>query len=204
MRRIAFVLVLALLAGFERKAFASSCAELVRSAETHETAREDDLAARRYTEAVTLDATCEKAWLGLAALRVRQGDGREAERVAAVAFEHLPSVRVILVALARARWLQGRREEAEHDLEAYLEHAPSDDARGVLRELSGWYSAEGKLPAQLAVWRRLLALATNETDKKEALTTVRALVVLVSHADPVTSPSRNDSALRRAAARAAY
>lgn len=189
MRCIATVLAIVFALLFApRTAFGSSCVDLVRSAQAHEAAHEDDLAARRYTEAVTLDATCEKAWLGLAALRVRQGDGKEAERVAAVAFEHLPSVRVILVSLAHARWIQGRREDAERDLEAFVETASPDDARRTLHELSDWYAAEGKAPAQLAVWRRLFFLATSDPEKKEAQTMVKALVVIVSQADPVTSP----------------
>ena len=64
-----------------RTAAASSALELVRMAHVHETAREDDVAIRRYMEALALDATCEDAYLGLGALRARLGDLREADRV---------------------------------------------------------------------------------------------------------------------------
>src|SRR5437899_2808972 len=104
---------------FCRTARATSCGELVRAAESNESAHEDDVAARRYTEALTLDSTCQRAYLGLAALRVRQGDGREAERVAALALDHIPTMRALLVSLARAKWIQGKREDAERDLEMY-------------------------------------------------------------------------------------
>jgi tetratricopeptide (TPR) repeat protein len=171
--------------------WATSCAELVQQAELHETAHEDDIAARRYTEALTLDSTCHKAYLGLATLRVRQGDGREAERVAAALLDHLPTMRSALAVLGRAKWLQGKHDEAEHDLEAYADSA--DDPRAVLRELAGWYGSEGKAPAQLAVYRRLLAL---DPDSKETRAMVKALTIVVSHADPVSAPAF-DTPIRR-------
>lgn len=190
-------LACALVVLFTRTARATSCSELVREAESHESAHEDDVAARRYTEALTLDATCQKAYLGLAALRVRQGDGREAERVVAALLDHIPTMRAALATLARAKWIQGKREEAEHDLEAYALDA--DDPRPVLRELAGWYAGEGKTPAQLAAWRRLLAL---DPESKEARAMVKALTLLVALADPVISPAF-DTPVRRAIAKAA-
>ena len=168
---------------FARTAHATTCGELVREAESHESAHEDDIAARRYTEALTLDSTCQKAYLGLAALRVRQGDGREAERVASVALDHIPSMREALAQLARGKWIQGKRDDAERDLESY---ARETDDRSAWRELAGWYEQEGKTPAQLGVWRRLLVL---DPDSKEARTMVKALALVVSLADPVTSPA---------------
>jgi hypothetical protein len=198
LRWLAFAIVLLA----PKLASASSCVELVRLAEAHESAHEDDLAVRRYTEAVTLDATCQRGWLGLAALRLRHGDGREAERVATVGLEHIPTLHALLVSLARARWLQGRREDAERDLESFIERASPEEGRAALRELSGWYASEGKTPAQLGVWRRLLTLAADEASQKEARTMIRALVVLVSPADPVTAPPYA-SPVRRAAAEAA-
>jgi hypothetical protein len=65
----------------DRPAWASSALELVQSARAHERAHEEDLALRRYMEALSLDPTCEEAYLGLGSLRARRGDLRESERV---------------------------------------------------------------------------------------------------------------------------
>jgi tetratricopeptide (TPR) repeat protein len=185
-----------------RSASASTCQELVREARSHEAAREDDVAVRRYTEAIALDGTCEGAYAGLATLRTRQGDGREAERVASMALAHLPAFRWARVLLARAIWIQGRREEAEHVLDAFIETAPSDEARLAIRELSDWYASEGKAPAQLRVWRRYHSIAEQQGDvaaQKEARTMVLALMSIVAEADPVM---RSDTPARRAIAHA--
>ena len=58
---------------------ASSADDLVAQARDHEAANDDGVAARRYTEALSLDATHAGAWLGLGALRMRLGDAAEAE-----------------------------------------------------------------------------------------------------------------------------
>ncbi|MGH7298667.1 MAG: hypothetical protein ACRELB_27245, partial [Polyangiaceae bacterium] len=70
--RVCAILGLCLLA---RGASATeSSEELVRQARAHETAHEEDLAVRRYMEALELDPTTEAAWLGLVALRLRLGE----------------------------------------------------------------------------------------------------------------------------------
>lgn len=184
---------------------AAQCDELVRQAAAREAAGDDAVAARRYTEALALDATCGPAYLGLAALRLRQRDGREAERVALSALEHLPGLRGALAVLARARWLEGRRDEAERDLARFAATSPPDDARAALRQLAEWYGVDGNPAAQLAAWRRLSALAEDAGDApalREARTTVRALLILVGPADPVSAPPA-DTPARRAAAAAA-
>ncbi len=74
-----------------------------------------------------------------------------------------------------------------------------------MRELAGWFGEEGKAPAQLATWRRLLAAAEKTNDAaltREARTTVRALQILVGPADPVSAPVEGDD-VRRAVARMA-
>ncbi len=195
-------LVVIALAASPREARASSAQELVREARAHEAAHKEELALRRYSEALSLDPTLADAYLGLGELRARRGDAREAERVYSVAMEHVPGLRAALVGRARARWQMGMRDEAENDLWAYV--ADTDD-KAALRELAGWFGEEGKVPAQLAAWRRMLAVAERTSDAalvREARTTVRALQILVGPADPVSAPVEGDD-VRRAVARMA-
>jgi tetratricopeptide (TPR) repeat protein len=185
-----------------RAALASSSAdELVRQAHAHEDAREDDLALRRYMDALTVEPTSAGAWLGLGALRMKLGETAEAERVYDAALERIPTLRLALQGRARARWALGRHAEAEDDLELYAasELAP-------LRELADWFGADGRAPAQLATWRRLLAAARDQDDEsleREARRMVRALVILVDGADPAASPVDADATRRALAAVAA-
>jgi tetratricopeptide (TPR) repeat protein len=195
---IACALVL-FLAGPAR-ATPASVLELVREAREHEAQREDDIAARRYTDALGLDPTCEEAYLGLATLRARQGDAREAERVYSVALEHVPQLKAALAGRARARRALGARDLAELDLETYL--STEEDTR-ALRELAGWYGEDGRHAAQLGAWRRLLASAARSGDPglgREARTMVRALQILLGPADPVASPPDAQVPARRAIA----
>jgi len=154
------------------------------------------LALRRYTEALTIDPTSSDAWLGLGALRMRLGEASEAERVYATALERVPSLRRALEGRAHARWALGRHLEAEADLDAYvtLERDPA-----ALRELAAWFGADGRVPAQLATWRRLLAFASDGGDvelERQARRMVRALVILVDGADPASSPVDADATRR--------
>jgi tetratricopeptide (TPR) repeat protein len=195
LRNLLAAVSLAITVGAARPAFASSALELVRMARAHEVAREEDLALRRYTEALSLDPTCEEAYIGLGRLRARRGDLREAERVYNVALEHIPSLRAARLGRAYVRRALGARAEAIDDL---LTGAEDDPA--ALRVLAGWYGEEGQTPAQLAVWRRLLARAEATQDAAllhEARTTVRALVILVGPADPAAAPATDDRTFRR-------
>jgi tetratricopeptide (TPR) repeat protein len=176
---------LMLLAG-RAEASTSSALELVRMARAHEQAREDDLALRRYMEALSLDSRCEEAYLGLGSLRARRGDLREAERVYSVALDHFPQLRAARTARAYLRHALGANNEAIQDLLAGAEEDPS-----ALRILASWYGEDGQTPAQLSVWRRILARAEATQDAAllhEAKTMVRALVILVGPADPAASP----------------
>ena len=181
----AIVLTGALL--FARPAIASSASELVRIAHAHELAHEDDIALRRYMEALSLDPTCEEAYLGLGDLRARRGDLREAERVYSTLLEHFPQNRTARVARAQIRRALGATALARTDLLVGFE----DDV-GVLRTIAGWYGEDGSAPAQLATWRRIGAIADAGGDTalvREARTMVRALVILVGPADPVAAPA---------------
>jgi tetratricopeptide (TPR) repeat protein len=172
----------------------------VRQARAHEAAREDDVAARRYMEALQVDVTTEDAWLGLGALRLRLGEPAEALRVYEASLVRLPGLRRALQGRARALWALGRHAEAEATFEAY---AALDGGAAALRELGAWYGSEGRTPAQLSVWRRILRLAVEAGDdslEHEARRMVRALVVLVDGADPAASPAAPDATRRAMAA----
>jgi tetratricopeptide (TPR) repeat protein len=188
------VIVAALLAS-ATDASASSALELVRIARALEQSRQEEVALRRYMEALVLDPTCEEAYLGLGSLRARRGDLREAERVYSVALEHLPQLRHARLARAYVRRALGATAEAIQDLVAGLE----DDV-GTLRILATWYGEDGQTPAQLAVWRRIATRAEVLQDgalAQEARTMVRALVILVGTADPAAAPP-DDRGVRQA------
>jgi tetratricopeptide (TPR) repeat protein len=175
----------------------SSADELVRQGREHEIAHEEDIALRRYTEALTIEPNHADAWLGLGALRMKLGEASEAERVYAAALERIPSLRGALEGRARARWALGRHPEAEADLEAYATSGAGDVR--ALRELAGWFGTDGRLPAQLATWRRILAIASRIDDvalEREARRMVRALIILVDGADPASSPVDPDPTRR--------
>jgi tetratricopeptide (TPR) repeat protein len=168
---------------------ASSALELVRVARAAEQARQEDVAVRRYMEALSLDPVCEEAYLGLGSLRTRRGDLREAERVYSVALEHLPQLRPARLARAYVRRALGFQGEAIQDLLAGLE-----EDIATLKTLASWYGEDGQTPAQLAVWRRILGRAETLQDPAlahEARTMVRALIIVVGTADPAASPPEN-------------
>lgn len=184
-RLVAAALGLALVATAPRAA-ASSALELVRIARAYEVQHQDDLALRRYMDALALDPICEEAYLGLGSLRARRGDLREAERVYTVALQHLPQLRAARVARAMVRRSMGANADAVDDLLAGAEDDPS-----ALRILAQWHGDDGQTPAQLAVWRRIAAAAEatqNAALLREARTMVKALVILVGPADPAAAP----------------
>jgi tetratricopeptide (TPR) repeat protein len=174
-------------------ASASPVTELVREAQDLEAAHQEDRAVRRYTEALELDPTCAPAYLGLADLRARRGDTREAERVYSMALDHVPSLHTALIGRARVRRRLGALREGEEDLERYLSH---EEDLAEMKELAGWYGEDGRALAQLATWRRLyvtaVRLQAEDGVLREARATVRALQLLAGPCDPVTSPSVTD------------
>ncbi len=202
-RRPVAVLALLIASLGARSSRASSSAdELVRQARAHEAAHEDDVALRRYTDALSEDRTSADAWLGLGALRMKVGEPAEAERVYDTALAQVPTLHLALRGRARARWAIGRHVEAEEDMRAYAALERDADA---LRELAEWFGADGRTPAQLATWRDLLAVAKAAGDatlERAARRMVRALVILVGGADPAASPVDPD-ATRRALAKIA-
>jgi len=125
----------------------ASSDELVRQARAHEAAHEDDVAVRRYMEALELDVTSEDAWLGLGALRLRLGEPAEALRVYDASLVRVPTLHRAVQGRARALWALGRHAEAEATLDTY---ATLEGGAGALRELGGWYGSEGRTPAHPA------------------------------------------------------
>jgi tetratricopeptide (TPR) repeat protein len=199
-RGSAFVLASLALASLSLEAkrceASSSADELVRQARAHEAAHEDDVALRRYTDALAVDRTNPEAWMGLGGLRLKLGEPEEAERVYDTALTEVPTLHAALRGRAQARWSLGRHAEAEADLDAY---ASAEGDATTLRELAGWFGADGRTPAQLATWRRLLVLAREGDDasfEREARRMVRALVILVDGADPASSPVAPDETRR--------
>lgn len=179
---------------------ASSIDELLASAERHAAQGNEEVALRRYTEALSLDGTCEACFLGLGALRERRGDLAEAERVYGAALIRRPDLGGVRIARARVRWKLGRRDEALAD----LEDAASRTARpDVLRELIARYREIGQVPAQLRAARQLLAAGERMQDAsilREAQVLVAALTLVAGPLDPVSQPVAPD-ATRRALAR---
>jgi tetratricopeptide (TPR) repeat protein len=195
LRSVAFAAVALGVLGYAGEASASSALELVRIARAHERAHEEDVAVRRYMEALTLDPTCEEAYLGLGSLRVRRGDLRESERVYSVALEHLPGLRPARMARAYVRRSLGANAAAIEDL-----LMGAEDDISALRILASWYAEDGQTPAQLSVWRRIAARAEaihHAPLLHEARTMVRALVMLVGTADPAASPPDARERVRR-------
>ncbi len=181
---------------------ASSIDELLASAERHIAAGEEEIALRRYTDALTLDPTCEACYLGLGALREKRVDLREADRVYTAALvRRVPPV-AVLIARARVRWALGFREDALADLEDAVSREPGAEG---LRRLGGYYAELRMVPARLRVARQLLALGERNADEaiiREARILSTALALVAGPADPVTQPVKAD-AVRRALAKAA-
>jgi tetratricopeptide (TPR) repeat protein len=185
---IAVLSALALLASTPFARASASSAALVEQARAHERVHEDEIAVRRYSEAIRLDPSDGDAYLGLGALRLRTGDAREAERVYTALLQNVPSLHKAKAGLARAHRAMGLREQAAEEM---LEYATQHDDVSALRELAEWQKQDERPPALLATWRAVLAIALRKDDAtlaREARTMVRALQILVAPADPATSP----------------
>jgi len=172
---------------------ADPAVDLLAEARAEEARHHDDVAIARYHEAVSLDPTLEDAYLGLAALRVRLGDLREADRVHSLALARIPGFARARRARADVRRKLGLRVEATADLAAYAEATDDADA---FSQLVTWYSEDGFFPKALAIARRLRERARQRNDDKvtrDARALVRALESVVGEADPVVAPPRSAS-----------
>ncbi|HEX9295676.1 MAG TPA: tetratricopeptide repeat protein [Polyangiaceae bacterium] len=178
----------------------STAQELTRQGREHVKNGHDELAARRFAEAVQIDPTYGPAYLELAAVRERSGDLREAERTYDVAIGRVPDFAGALRARAALlhRLGEGGREIADLEAAARLTDTPD-----VFRELAQGHVADGAWPAALATWRKIQALAEKVGDEqlaREANTQIRGLVVLCGELDPVASGTSSRDWVRRAEA----
>lgn len=170
--------------------YASSATELVASGKRAEASHDDDVAARRYTDALALDGSLDEAWMALGALRTRQGDLREAERVYAVFVSRRRASVAAHLAHAESLHALGRTEEAAAEIEIVARVAPRERKR-----LGAWYAEDGLYPAALATWRAVLTQAVSEGDDEtatEARAMVRALVLFAKPCDPAAFPTSED------------
>jgi tetratricopeptide (TPR) repeat protein len=175
--------------------------ELLASAERSLAQGNEEVAIRRYSEALALDGTCEPCFLGLGALREKRGDLKEAERVYSAALLRRADFPDVRIARARVRWRLERREDAVADLEEAAARTPRAD---VFRELVSKYRELRQVPAQLRAARQLLSFAEHAQDDalaQEARVLVTALVLVAGPTDPVAQPTTPDH-VRRALARA--
>lgn len=161
------------------------------------------LAIGAYTAAIRVDPTLGAAYLGLARLRERLNDRREAELL----YTHATMLRDVraraLFGRALLRRADARGREAFLDLEesVALEADPA-----ALQTLAGWYVESRNWPAALAVWRRLARLHSDAGDRpnlREAELSVAALRVLAAEADPVQTVPDGAGWVRRSLARIA-
>jgi tetratricopeptide (TPR) repeat protein len=170
----------------------TSSDELVRQGKLHEACDEADSALRSYTDALALDPTSGDAYLGLGSVRLRLGQAREAERVYSTALEHIPTLTAALAGRAHARRALGARDLADRDLADY---ATMTKSVASWRELAKWFGEEGRLTAELSVWRGLRDFADSHSDAALAATArveIRALVVLAKPIDPAAYPATDD------------
>jgi tetratricopeptide (TPR) repeat protein len=187
----------------------SSAALLVTQGKAREAAGDELTALKRYGDALALDPACEDAYLALGGLRAKRGEALEAEQVYSTGLLHLPHSIPLVVARAKVRRVLGKLGGAADDLSTAIASlspgAPGALAteRGILRELASLKRQQGEPAAELAVWRRLLAIAHAEGDAavvKEASIQARALSLFVGDVDPALGGRFEHEEIRRALA----
>jgi tetratricopeptide (TPR) repeat protein len=164
--------------------------ELTRQGQAHAHDGDNDLAIRRFLEALTLDPGYGPAYLELGAARMRGGDLQEAQRTYDLAIERIPNFAAAYRARAALKRRMGETEAEIEDLEMATKLAETPE---TLRELAGRYVETKAWPAALATWRRMSAFAEVRGDqalRHEASTKMRALQLLCAELDPVTGVSQ--------------
>lgn len=177
----------------------AQAAELTRQGQDHAAHSDRDTAARRFLDAIAMDATYGPAYLALGALEESTGDPREAERAYSLGIDHVAGFADGLIARGRLRARQRRVAEALGDLEAASALRPEDT--GVLRELEGAYVSIDAFPAALRAARRIAEIADAQGDAaaaKAARVTVRALSLIVGDLDPVIAGASGRGRVRSA------
>src|SRR5579859_4066432 len=139
---------------------ASSAQLLVAQGHDRETAGDALTAMKRYSDAITIDPTCEEAYLALGALREKRNELSEADEVYSVGMARVPTSVAIVVARGHVRRLLGKLAAASDDLHhAIAASADVGVQRSALRELVQVKRLQGEPAAELGLWRRLLAIA---------------------------------------------
>lgn len=155
-----------------------------------------------YDEAVRTDSTLGAAALRLGSLRERMGDRAEAEMLYTHAIRAPETRADAFHARALLKNAAQQRASALLDLAESVALSPRPER---LHLLGTWYVEARSWPAALAVWRALLAHATETGDQtalREARVTVAALSWLASDTDPVQAGAGSPDWVRRSLARA--
>src|SRR4051812_4714824 len=163
-----------------------AASELTRQGLEHAHEGNDDLAVRRFVEALSLDAHHGPAYLALGAARERAGDLEEAARTYDLAIANIPGFAAAYRARAALRRRMGEQDGELADLETAT--AITETPEG-LRELAARYVESKAWPAALATWRKIAQLAQQHNDepaRREAAMKARALALLSGELDPVT------------------
>lgn len=201
---LACALVLALTAPAHAESFVRNLAQRALERGITQEARGDlAQALTSYDEAVRTDATLGAAAMRLGALRERMGDREEAELLYSRAISSVDASADAYYARALLRSNAQRRAEAMADLAESVARSPEPTR---LRLLGGWYVEARLWPAALAIWRALLADATQKGDGaqiREARLTVSALSWLASDTDAVLAGKTSDDWVRRSLSRTA-
>jgi tetratricopeptide (TPR) repeat protein len=201
------LLVSALFAApFAREGHASPAASaelLVKQGKASEASGEDLVAIKRYSDAMAIDPSSEAAYLALAGVREKRGELLEAEEILSVGVLRVPTSVDMLRAQGRVLRRRGRWSEAESALRhaAGLEGTTGSPREiAILRERATLERERLAPAAELAVWRRLLAIARQNDDpqlEKEASVQARVLALYVGEIDPVMSGKATHDPLRR-------
>jgi tetratricopeptide (TPR) repeat protein len=155
-----------------------------------------------YTRALRADPTFGPAYLGLAAIRLAQGDLQQAEWLLTRATT-LDDVRAEALSRRAGLFLAtGRAEAALLDLRLAAEVEPTIER---LRALGDAYVARRAWVAALAVWRRLRASSMESADPRrhQADEMIAALTVLAAESDAVQHDTGERNWIRRALSRQA-
>jgi tetratricopeptide (TPR) repeat protein len=180
--------------------FANAAVELTRQGRQHAQDGDEQVAIRRFVEAIQLDGSYGPAYLELAAARERTGDWLEAERTYDVAIERVAGFAAALRGRAALRGKLGQSARQLADLEAA---ARLDETPDALLDLAQRYIEFKSWPAALGVYRRYAALAERLGDDRaahDASVHARALSILAGELDPVASGAKSADWVRRAEA----
>lgn len=178
----------------------SSARMLVAQGDTELAAGHYDAAARRFLDALAIDASQKAAYLGLGRAREAVGDVHEATRIYAAGITHIPAFWEAELARARLRKRVGDRDGAEADMRSAMAGNPTD--RSLPEELASWRIERGAWPEALAMYRALAATARPD-EQQRLRAKIKALRWLAAETDVLQSRAqpRSDRAAIEATAR---